>query len=208
MIESEIFRVLPILLFLLVFILLLHIQSKKLSQTPRKIRSSKLKMSYISLCMGLIIIGVCLFNQEHYWFIPMGIFFILTPLFTIYTPQTENDTKANYARDPGHCGRCEYDLTGNASGICPECGWEIPQGPIQYERPEWACWWMQWQIDYLDNWKRRLANIIIITIILLAAIIWFTFYMWNPFISIIFVLMGINMLITCYRIIAYGRRQG
>ncbi len=23
---------------------------------------------------------------------------------------------------PGHCPRCGYDLTGNVSGVCPECG--------------------------------------------------------------------------------------
>ena len=23
------------------------------------------------------------------------------------------------------CGQCGYDLTGNVSGICPECGWKI-----------------------------------------------------------------------------------
>ena len=23
---------------------------------------------------------------------------------------------------PGHCSRCRYDLTGNSSGVCPECG--------------------------------------------------------------------------------------
>jgi rubrerythrin len=22
----------------------------------------------------------------------------------------------------GQCGRCGYDLTGNVSGVCPECG--------------------------------------------------------------------------------------
>ena len=26
---------------------------------------------------------------------------------------------------PGHCQRCDYDLTGNVSGICPECGKRI-----------------------------------------------------------------------------------
>jgi hypothetical protein len=25
------------------------------------------------------------------------------------------------------CGRCGYDLTGNISGACPECGWHLPQ---------------------------------------------------------------------------------
>ena len=33
---------------------------------------------------------------------------------------------------PGHCHTCEYDLTGNVSGVCPECGTiisgEKPQG--------------------------------------------------------------------------------
>jgi rubrerythrin len=23
---------------------------------------------------------------------------------------------------PGHCQRCGYNLTGNVSGVCPECG--------------------------------------------------------------------------------------
>ncbi len=26
---------------------------------------------------------------------------------------------------PGHCRRCGYDLTGNVSGVCPECGTQI-----------------------------------------------------------------------------------
>lgn len=27
---------------------------------------------------------------------------------------------------PGHCGSCNYDLTGNTSGVCPECGAAVP----------------------------------------------------------------------------------
>lgn len=27
----------------------------------------------------------------------------------------------------GHCSKCSYDLTGNTSGVCPECG--TPFGP-------------------------------------------------------------------------------
>jgi len=27
---------------------------------------------------------------------------------------------------PGHCQRCGYDLTGNTSGTCPECGAPVP----------------------------------------------------------------------------------
>jgi len=28
-------------------------------------------------------------------------------------------------REPGRCRRCGYDLTGNVSGVCPECGVEV-----------------------------------------------------------------------------------
>ena len=28
---------------------------------------------------------------------------------------------------PGHCQKCGYDLTGNESGTCPECGLEVEQ---------------------------------------------------------------------------------
>ena len=31
---------------------------------------------------------------------------------------------------PGHCCRCSYDLTGNVSGVCPECGTEVPQDAL------------------------------------------------------------------------------
>jgi len=31
-----------------------------------------------------------------------------------------------YELDPGCCGRCGYDLTGNVSGVCPDCGWKLP----------------------------------------------------------------------------------
>lgn len=30
-------------------------------------------------------------------------------------------------RKPGHCRFCDYDLTGNVSGKCPECGTPIPE---------------------------------------------------------------------------------
>ncbi len=29
---------------------------------------------------------------------------------------------ASQRRKRGHCGKCDYNLTGNVSGICPECG--------------------------------------------------------------------------------------
>jgi hypothetical protein len=31
-----------------------------------------------------------------------------------------------FQRPPGSCAHCGYDLTGNVSGICPECGTPVP----------------------------------------------------------------------------------
>jgi len=31
---------------------------------------------------------------------------------------------------PGHCLKCGYDLTGNVSGVCPECGTAINPGRV------------------------------------------------------------------------------
>jgi hypothetical protein len=34
----------------------------------------------------------------------------------------------------GHCQICGYDLTGNESGTCPECGAEVPSEPQESKR--------------------------------------------------------------------------
>jgi hypothetical protein len=31
------------------------------------------------------------------------------------------------ARADPMCGQCGYNLTGNTSGVCPECGWQLPR---------------------------------------------------------------------------------
>ena len=31
-------------------------------------------------------------------------------------------------RGPRHCPRCGYDLTGNTTGVCPECGARAARG--------------------------------------------------------------------------------
>ncbi len=40
---------------------------------------------------------------------------------------TESYFRRLYKDDPGFCGRCGYDLTGNVSGRCSECGWKLPR---------------------------------------------------------------------------------
>lgn len=38
----------------------------------------------------------------------------------------------------GHCKKCGYNLTGNVSGVCPECGTKIEQPPIPPDVPSSA----------------------------------------------------------------------
>jgi hypothetical protein len=33
--------------------------------------------------------------------------------------------RRNRRPPPGHCPRCRYNLTGNVSGVCPECGRKV-----------------------------------------------------------------------------------
>lgn len=33
-----------------------------------------------------------------------------------------------YPKRRNHCGQCGYNLTGNVSGVCPECGTKCPGG--------------------------------------------------------------------------------
>lgn len=33
--------------------------------------------------------------------------------------------RGRHRAKPGHCSKCGYDLTGNISGVCPECGTTI-----------------------------------------------------------------------------------
>jgi len=51
---------------------------------------------------------------------------ILFIVWGLRTMRSEQYFRGLYRSDPGFCGRCGYDLTGNISGVCPECGWKLP----------------------------------------------------------------------------------
>jgi len=47
---------------------------------------------------------------------------LLIPIFIL--------TRSRFkSRRPGHCQTCGYDLTGNTSGVCPECGHRMVKAP-------------------------------------------------------------------------------
>jgi hypothetical protein len=68
--------------------------------------------------------------DDRRFIIPAATFFIVGLVFRISTlidlPWWQENA---YQQDPVHCGQCGYNLTGNVSGICPECGWKIPPPP-------------------------------------------------------------------------------
>ncbi len=56
-----------------------------------------------------------------------------------------------YPRYP--CGNCGYDLYGNVSGVCPECG--CPAEPTRQERTYRSCQIIsKLRADYLEIWKQ------------------------------------------------------
>lgn len=53
---------------------------------------------------------------------------ILVPLWIVFAPVLVPSLlvwRRSRRPPPGHCQKCNYDLTGNVSGVCPECGTEI-----------------------------------------------------------------------------------
>jgi hypothetical protein len=118
-----------------------------------------------------------------------------------------NDALANYASGPGHCGQCEYDLTGNTSGICPECGWQIPKEvPPQKPIVPWTNWTKCWRIEHLDDWRKKRNQMAIWAAAFgaLAVIMGFLH-------SAVGIALGAQMclgfLINVGRATAYGRRE-
>ena len=57
-------------------------------------------------------------------------------LMCLITALTSPDRRARLVANQGRCGACGYDLTGNVSGACPECGEAV--GPVTTGG---AWWW-------------------------------------------------------------------
>jgi hypothetical protein len=61
-----------------------------------------------------------LMGEEFSW-VSIPLLFLFAPLF-IVTLLAWKKARKNCN---GHCVKCRYDLTGNISGVCPECGTPI-----------------------------------------------------------------------------------
>jgi hypothetical protein len=134
--------------------------------------------------------------------------FVLLSAYMAFRPRTAREDLQNWVCDTRHCGRCGYDLTGNVSGICPECGTPIPDSPKQIQKPWWGAWWLQWHIDYLDNWRKTLAFAVVTAIFCAALALWIAIRWHEWSVLVFFGLISVIMAINCIRIVQYGRRIG
>lgn len=50
---------------------------------------------------------------------------LMSPIVLIVGTMVWIDRRDQRRMDPTRCSNCDYDLTGNVSGICPECGTAI-----------------------------------------------------------------------------------
>ena len=63
--------------------------------------------------------GVFLRQRRRRLIVPLWIPFLLTAIPTIMLWRRDRGRLA------GHCRKCEYDLTGNVTGVCSECGTKV-----------------------------------------------------------------------------------
>jgi hypothetical protein len=66
-------------------------------------------------------------NCTDYSFdVPWGYVFFLTAFIPVLW--VRHSRRVAKRRNIGHCRHCGYNLTGNTSGVCPECGTPTPAG--------------------------------------------------------------------------------
>jgi hypothetical protein len=56
------------------------------------------------------------------WNLALPAWFLVVITAALPLARTARRMGTRNRRRPGHCPACGYDLTGNVSGVCPECG--------------------------------------------------------------------------------------
>jgi hypothetical protein len=183
---------------------------KRSSLAPRDRRRFDRKFQIFNMAMMTSVAAIWFYQGQM---VPACLFAVAC-VFALYgvmnQPMRHGDVAArvNYAHDSSYCGRCDYDLTGNESGICPECGWQIPETPEFIEPPHWAHWWKSWEIQYMEQWRKSLATCLFSAVFSLGMLVGFWVWLGEPSpVLILFLALGVNHLLLVVRIIAYARRQ-
>lgn len=202
---------LPILVMLLVpaiaFVLVGRLRARKTPRQLRQMDSWVTMLLPLPFCL-LVAMQVIQHRVTAGTMISAGsiVVLVLTRLFRSQEPFRLDEAVANYTKDTTRCGRCDYDLTGNVSGVCPECGWQIPGKVAAIADVPWTCWWKRWRIEHLDDWRKQRNQLVFFACIfggltVLAAIARSALGIGMAGIG--FVVLAIN----AGRAAAYGRRQ-
>ena len=136
---------------------------------------------------------------------------LMFSLFGVFNQPMRHDdveARANYAHDSSRCGRCDYDLMGNESGICPECGWQVPASPEFVEPPHWTYWWKSWEIQHVEQWPKPLVWCLFSTAMVVSVLVWALMtprQSWG--LAVVIAAALINNAILVIRLVAYARRQ-
>jgi hypothetical protein len=77
----------------------------------------------ILLCGGAFVLAVVLASRAlpQPWRAVAAVTVVAAGMFAWYRAERPYEVRAEQLAK-GQCLRCGYDLTGNVSGVCPECG--------------------------------------------------------------------------------------
>jgi len=88
---------------------------------------------YASRSFALAPIGARVTSQT-YRVVGVPIWLLAVVMAGVWVGQLRVVMSRGRRTKPGCCTTCGYDLTGNVSGVCPECGGEVKQGKGRVER--------------------------------------------------------------------------
>lgn len=126
---------------------------RRLTQFRNGFRIAAIVIAILSISMCLILTAIALIVSPQNTYIDLGPWHIENPtvtqimlgtgfivgislsiLLALLHPKTRKDFHWHIRQRlmaEGKCAQCEYDLTGNVSGICPECGSAVAKKIVQ-----------------------------------------------------------------------------
>ncbi len=172
---------------------------------PLHSRQVRRRSFNFNLALAVLFLPVLILHQQVLWLVAW-VFAVAVSACYAFKQPNEKQAKANFAADPVHCGRCDYDLTGNVSGVCPECGWVIPTTLPMCENAGWHMWWKQWDISHLDDWRRSLLMTSSWMLVFLGVAVWLAWKGGAGGAAILPLIMASQFAINSIRVVSYGRR--
>ena len=88
----------------------------------RALRTLWLAAGWAVALLAVVCVGVIAFRAAGQAALVFGLILAPVALLVLFElPALRRERR----RRRGQCGECGYDLTGNQSGVCPECGSDV-----------------------------------------------------------------------------------